>query len=149
MAILYKVKDILNQSSLYTMCCSFFIPYVIYCVEVWGNTSKTNTNPISILQKRAMRTVNKPTYREPTNPLFIKPKALNLRIWSVSKLSKSCTEQKISSYQTIPKPVSNENKNDLCVFSKQSGQMLDATVFQWRESTSGTTVVKEWKHIEN
>ncbi len=75
-AVLYKVKDFLNQASLYTLYCSFILPYISYCVEVWGNTYKTNTKPIFILQKRAIRIVNKTTYRETTNPLFIKLKAL-------------------------------------------------------------------------
>ena len=75
-AVLYKFKDFVNQVSLYTLYCSFILPYISYCVEVWGNTYKTNTKPIFILQKRAIRIVNKTTYREKTNPLFIKLKAL-------------------------------------------------------------------------
>lgn len=58
-AILYKVKDLLNQKSLYTLYCSVVVPYITYCVEVWGNTYKTNTNPIVMLQKRAIRIVKK------------------------------------------------------------------------------------------
>ena len=72
LAVLYKVKDFINQSSLYTLYCSFILPYIIYCVEVWGNTYKTNTDPIFILQKKAIRIVTNADYREPTNPLFIK-----------------------------------------------------------------------------
>uniref|UniRef100_A0A671WXI2 Reverse transcriptase domain-containing protein n=1 Tax=Sparus aurata TaxID=8175 RepID=A0A671WXI2_SPAAU len=75
-AVLHKVKDFLNQVSLYTLYCSFILPYISYCVEVWGNTYNTNTKPIFILQKRAIRIVNKTTYRETTNPLFSKLKAL-------------------------------------------------------------------------
>ena len=37
-AILYKVKDFLNEKSLYTLYCSLVLPYIIYCAEVWGNT---------------------------------------------------------------------------------------------------------------
>ena len=69
LSVLYKVKDI-NQS-LYTLYCSFILLYITYCVEVWGNTYKTNTDPIFILPpKKAIRIVNKADYREPTNPLF-------------------------------------------------------------------------------
>uniref|UniRef100_A0A0E9TS32 Uncharacterized protein n=1 Tax=Anguilla anguilla TaxID=7936 RepID=A0A0E9TS32_ANGAN len=45
-AILYKTKDILNQKSLYILYCSPIVPYITYCVEVWGNTYKTSTYPI-------------------------------------------------------------------------------------------------------
>ena len=78
-AILYKVQYFLNKSSLYILYCSFILPYMNYCVEVWGNTYKTNTEPIFILQKRAIRIINKTTYREPTNQLFIELKTLKFK----------------------------------------------------------------------
>jgi len=43
LAILNKAKDLLNQASLNMLYCSFILPYMTYCVEVWGNTYKTNT----------------------------------------------------------------------------------------------------------
>ena len=66
------------KSALYTLYCSSILPYMTYCVEVLGNTYKTNTDPIFILQKWAIRIriVNKTSYREPTNPFFIRLKAL-------------------------------------------------------------------------
>ncbi len=50
-----------------------------YCVEVWGNTHKSNTDPIFILQKRAIRIINKIAYTEPSNPPFIKLKELKFK----------------------------------------------------------------------
>ena len=79
LAVLYKVKDFVNQSSLYTLYCSFILPYINYCVEVWGNTYKTNTDPIFILQKKAIRIVNNADYRDPTNPLFTKLNTLKFK----------------------------------------------------------------------
>ena len=43
-AVLYKVKDFLNQVSLYNLYCSFILPNISYCVEVWGNTYKQILN---------------------------------------------------------------------------------------------------------
>ncbi|XP_019206884.1 uncharacterized protein LOC109196856 [Oreochromis niloticus] len=79
LAILYKVKDLINQTSLYTLYCSIILPYMTYCVEVWGNMYKTHTYPIYILQKRAIRIINKATSREPSNPLFIKLNILKFK----------------------------------------------------------------------
>ena len=79
LAILNKAKELLNKASLSMLYCSFILPYMTYCVEVWGNTYKTNTYPIFILQKRAIRIIHKTTYREPTNPLFIKLKILKFK----------------------------------------------------------------------
>ena len=78
-AILNKAKYLINQASLFMLYCSFILPYMMYWVEVWGNTYKTNTHPIFILQKRAIRVIHKTTYREPTNKLFIKLKTLKLQ----------------------------------------------------------------------
>ena len=75
-AILNKTKYLLNKTSLYTLYCSFILPYMTYCVEIWGNTYKTNIHPIFILQKRAIRIIHKTAYREPTNPLFVQLKTL-------------------------------------------------------------------------
>ncbi len=37
-AIFYKAKKVLNKQSLYTPYCSLLLPYITYCVEIWGNT---------------------------------------------------------------------------------------------------------------
>ena len=71
-AILWKTKHILDYKSLHTLYYSLFLPYLTYCVEVWGNTYKTTLQPICTIQKRALRTINKAGYRDHTNPLFIK-----------------------------------------------------------------------------
>ena len=71
-AILWKTKHILDCKSLYTLYHSLFLPYLTYCVEVWGNAYKSTLQPICTIQKRAIRTINKTGYRDHANPLFIK-----------------------------------------------------------------------------
>lgn len=108
-AILQKVKYLLNQSSLYTLSCSFILPYITYCVEVWGNTYKTNTETIFRRQKRAIRIVNKSTCREPSNPLFIKLKEIQGfgRLQNNSNHAQSKSESVSTGH---PKVVSNKRK---------------------------------------
>ena len=55
-----------------------------YCVELWGNTYKTNVNPVFILQKRVIRIIKRAAFREPTNPLFIDLQTL--KFWELVKL---------------------------------------------------------------
>ena len=83
-AILFRSKEILNQKSLYLLYCSLIIPYMTYCVELWGNTYKTNVNPIFILQKRVIRIIKRAEFREPTNALFIELHAL--KFWDLVNL---------------------------------------------------------------
>ncbi len=71
-AILNRTKHILNEiKTLYILYCALIVPYITYCVEVWGHTYKTNLNSIYRLQKKAVRIVKRVDYYEPTNNLFI------------------------------------------------------------------------------
>ena len=77
-AILYKMKNILNKKSLQTLYNSLLLPYLTYCVEIWGNTYKTIIHPIIILQKKAIRLVNQTDYYASTNPLFYTNRTLKI-----------------------------------------------------------------------
>lgn len=70
-AILNKTKYILNKYSLHLLYRTFVEPYITYCIEVWGHAYKTITKPIFILQKRAIRIINRADYRDSTNTFFI------------------------------------------------------------------------------
>lgn len=50
---------------------SFIVPYMIYGVDIWGNTYKTNTNSIFFTAKKAIRIISKKPYHEPTHSVFI------------------------------------------------------------------------------
>ena len=41
-AILNKVKYILNTNSIYALYCALILPHLAYHVKVWGNNYKTN-----------------------------------------------------------------------------------------------------------
>ena len=69
-AIMHKVKYVLNSTTLLIIYNSLFLPYLSYCLEIWGNTYKSNVNPLYILQKKCIRVVAKSTYRAHTSPLF-------------------------------------------------------------------------------
>lgn len=71
-AILNKIGNLLNKKALFMLYASLFVPYLTYCLEIWGNTFKTYTQPLFILQKRALRIITKSQYRDHTNDLFLK-----------------------------------------------------------------------------
>ena len=68
--ILNKVKYDLDTSILRMLYCTLVLPYFIYCLEVWGNTYKSNITPLIMLQKRALRIIHKEDFRAHTNRLF-------------------------------------------------------------------------------
>ena len=53
--VLNKAKHALDHKSLRTLYCTLVLPYLIYCVEVWGNNYMTTIHPFLILQKKAIR----------------------------------------------------------------------------------------------
>lgn len=77
-AIMHKSKHLLDNQSLYILYCSLILPYLNYCLEIWGNTYKSNLNSLYILQKRAIRIICKVDSRAHTKELFYKLKILNL-----------------------------------------------------------------------
>lgn len=44
---IYKAKDVLKEKG-FDILYNSLVPYIKYCVEVWGNACKTHTNQIFI-----------------------------------------------------------------------------------------------------
>jgi hypothetical protein len=60
----------LLKKSLLTLYYSFVNPYIQYCNIVWASTYPNNLHRINILQKRAIRILNKCKFDARTEPLF-------------------------------------------------------------------------------
>ena len=76
--IMYRASTFLHQSSLFTLYCSLFLPYMTYCLEMWGNTYKSNTLCIFILQKKVLRIVIGANRYDHTNYILYNLRILNL-----------------------------------------------------------------------
>ena len=70
LGILYKLQDYLPTTSLIGLYYTFVYPYLIYCIPIWGNTTENHLYPLKILQKRAIRIINKKPFLHHTNDLF-------------------------------------------------------------------------------
>ena len=53
-SVLYKVSHVIDRSSLHTLYCSLFLPYLMYCCEIWGNNYTAKLQCIVSLQKRVI-----------------------------------------------------------------------------------------------
>ena len=47
-----RARNFLKQSSLIGLCYSYNYTYFTYCLESWGCASKTQLNPLFLLQKK-------------------------------------------------------------------------------------------------
>ena len=75
-AVINKVKHVLDHKSLHTLYCSLVLPYLLYCVEVWGNNYKDSLESLITLQKKTIRIIHKVGYRDHTNQLFLQSRLL-------------------------------------------------------------------------
>lgn len=78
-AVMSKVKFMLNCKAMRILYCSFILPYLMYCLEIWGNSYFTNLAPLFILQKRALRIIHGVAPREHTTGLFLESGLLKLK----------------------------------------------------------------------
>ena len=77
--ILKKVSHAFNKSTLRTLYYSFVHPYFNYCLLIWGNAADIHINRLSLLQKRAIRTICQAQFLEHTTTLFATQKILKLK----------------------------------------------------------------------
>ena len=77
--VLYRLRDYLPLKTLISLYYSFIYPYLIYCNLIWGSTFQTHLKPLEILQKKAIRNINRAPYDSHTNQLFIRNKLLKLK----------------------------------------------------------------------
>ena len=55
--ILYKIRNFLDRNT-FTYLYNFFVfSYLIYGIEVWGNTNAVHLDPIIKIQKKIVRTI--------------------------------------------------------------------------------------------
>ena len=70
-AVLYKARRYFNVNAMRMLYCSLVLPYLLYCLEVWGNNYKTNLISLYVLQKKAVRLISGASRLDHTNSIFI------------------------------------------------------------------------------
>ena len=77
-AIMYRASFLINKCGMHILYFSLFMPDIMYCAEVWGNTYVTNIQCFVLLQKRVIRLLCGAKRLDHANILFY-----NLRILKV------------------------------------------------------------------
>ena len=68
--IMHKVRNYINKKALHGLYHSYIHPYLIYCIESWGNASNCYIDPLSMLQKRILIILTFSNYDVPSELLF-------------------------------------------------------------------------------
>ena len=76
--ILYKLRKMLPLKTCINYYNAFILPYLSYCIEIWGGTYETHLSPLYLQQKRIIRIIAGVGWNEHTSPLFFNLKLLKL-----------------------------------------------------------------------
>jgi len=76
--IISKTKKVLNRKTLVTLYYSFMYPYLVYAIELWGNSSKHNIDILFKIQKKVLRMICNTSYHAHSSPLFNDLNILNV-----------------------------------------------------------------------
>jgi hypothetical protein len=75
---LRRSKNFLPAKSMKMLYFSMFHPHLLYCINIYGCTSKKNIDLLAKKQKQAIRCISNATYNAHTTPLFISNEILPL-----------------------------------------------------------------------
>ena len=143
---LNQVKNILSTETLKMLYFSLIHSHLIYCLEVWGNSS--SVNKIFKLQKKAVRIIYKQSYRSHTEPLFKLSGILKVKDLYESKLLLFAYDYKNN---VLPKSFINffPNRN-LSRITRQSNN-INITIPRTCFSAQSVThkIVSTWNELSN
>ena len=90
-SVMNRVKHVLTSSALYSLYCTFVMPYLTYCCEVWGNNYKTRIHSLFILHKVAIRICLNTDYKCHTKQLFYQLRSLKGALYRIQILCRRYT----------------------------------------------------------
>lgn len=102
--IIQKTRTFLNKNTLRTLYFTFIYPYLIYCVEIWGNANDTHLKPVIQIQKKGIRTVTFSHYLDATAPLFKQLNILSFKKLVIQRIALVMFKYHID---VLPDPVRN------------------------------------------
>ena len=76
LGIIGRSKHYLTSEQLRLLYNALILPHLNYCAVVWGVNYQTAISRLVLLQKRAVRLIDKKPYLSPSKPLFIKHRLL-------------------------------------------------------------------------
>ena len=74
-----RASSLINKHGMHILYYSLFMPFIMYCAEVWGNTYATNIHCLVLLQKRVIRLICGAKRLDDTNVVFHNVNILKLQ----------------------------------------------------------------------
>ena len=118
--ILYLTRDFLNTKSLINIYYSLIYSNLLYCHTIWGAASKEALHPLTVMQKRVIRTIARLRKREHTNDTFHHYRLLKLE--DINKLTSA-----VFVYKCLHGLIDNDNyftRNDNAAYNMRNNHLL-------------------------
>ena len=149
--IIYKARKYANKQTVKQMYYTFVFPYLIYCCEIWGNTSHTYLDLLIKCQKKIIRIMTFSQYDAHSKPLFMKLHILDLQKLITHRIALMMYKHSV---QLLPVPVSNlfTKNSSIHRYNTRSCNMLHTKLDPQKAHTL-TSVILEftfgilWKEI--
>ena len=71
LGIIFRARKVFNKKTLLNLYHAIMFPYLIYCVEIWGNAVNIYLDPLIKLQKKIIRVITFSQHLAHTNDLFV------------------------------------------------------------------------------
>ena len=84
--IILRARRFFNRKTLLNLYHSFIFPYLIYCVEIWGNAADIYLLPLIKLQKKIVRAITFSKYLAHTAELFVNLDILPFKLLVVHRI---------------------------------------------------------------
>ena len=76
--IIIKARKYFNRETLLNLYNTMVLPFISYCIHVWGKAANTHLDKIHILQKKIVRIISGVPPRTHSQPLFDKLKVMTI-----------------------------------------------------------------------
>ena len=113
----------LDMNTLIQMYYSFVFPYLIYCIEIWGNASVIHLEPLIKIQKKSIWAITFSEFSAPSEPLFQRTNILNFDKLVFQRICLMMFKNHIGD---LPKPISDlfQTNNNYHSYSTRNSQSL-------------------------
>ena len=150
MGIILKARKYFNKCVLINLYNTFIFPYLIYCLEIWGNAFDTHLQPLMKLQRKIIRIITFSPYMLDAGPLFKELKILPLKKLVIQRIGLQM--HKYSS-KTLPLAImdlftTNDSIHNYNTRHKDNiRHPIGKREYMYRNFTF--TAVYVWNHIKN
>ena len=129
---------------------TLILPHLQYCCELWGNTYSCRIQDLIVLQKRAIRVIDKAPFRDHTTKMFQKYKVLKFKDLIDFH---TCNFMYKAAHKMLPDNVQiqftkNKDIHEYCTRNKEK-MFVSSVNSRLKQMSTNVVGVKLWNGLKN